>query len=137
MTTVPSMRSPLRAERMASTAAWSAAFSSPRPIRREAARAAHSVTRTTSRARLRSMRCTSPMLSSAALILRFPGSAVPLSERLDAYHARRLPYRVKPGDLRQCTDHSRLLGLVRGEHDRHGLVGRPRALDHGLHRDRL
>src|SRR3546814_8187499 len=41
--------------RMAFTAAWSAAFSSPRPIRRDAASAAASVTRTVSRARLRSI----------------------------------------------------------------------------------
>src|SRR3546814_13365096 len=40
---------------MAFTAAWSAAFSSPRPIRRDAASAAASVTRTVSRARLRSI----------------------------------------------------------------------------------
>ena len=40
--------------RMASTAAWSAAFSSPRPISRALASAAASVTRTVSRARLRS-----------------------------------------------------------------------------------
>ena len=40
---------------MALTAAWSAAFSSPRPIRREAASAAASVTRTVSSARLRSI----------------------------------------------------------------------------------
>ena len=50
-------RSPalLSAWRIASTAAWSAAFSSPRPISREADSAAASVTRTASSARLRSI----------------------------------------------------------------------------------
>ena len=46
---------------MASTAAPSAPFLSPRPIQREAARAAASVTRTSSMARLRSGRCFSVM----------------------------------------------------------------------------
>jgi len=45
-----------KARRMASTAAPSAAFLSPRPIQREAASAAASVTRTSSSARLRSTR---------------------------------------------------------------------------------
>src|SRR5262245_45116220 len=40
--------------RMALTAAWSAAISSPRPRRRAAATAARSVTRTSSRVRMRS-----------------------------------------------------------------------------------
>ena len=48
-------RAMLSAVRMASTAAWSAAFSSPRPISCEAASAAASVTRTASSARLRSI----------------------------------------------------------------------------------
>src|SRR5256714_7292530 len=51
MTTVSSIA------RIASTAAWSAAFLSPRPIQRPAPMAAASVTRTSSRARLRSGRC--------------------------------------------------------------------------------
>src|SRR3546814_8509858 len=55
ITTVPSISRPFSDWRMALTAAWSAAFSSPRPIRREAASAAASVTRTVSRARLRSI----------------------------------------------------------------------------------
>ena len=55
ITTVPSIDMLLSAVRMASTAAWSAAFSSPRPIQRDAASAAASVTRTTSSARLRSI----------------------------------------------------------------------------------
>src|SRR5260370_3765998 len=48
MTMVPRMCSSLNAFRIASTAAWSAAFSSPRPIRRAEAMAAASVSRTAS-----------------------------------------------------------------------------------------
>src|SRR5215468_8217651 len=55
MTTVPWMCRVSNALRMASTAAWSERFFSPRPISRAAAIAASSVTRTTSSARLRSM----------------------------------------------------------------------------------
>ncbi len=54
MTTVPSIGSSFNAARIASTAAWSAAFSSPRPIRSDAAIAAASVTRTISRTSNRS-----------------------------------------------------------------------------------
>jgi hypothetical protein len=53
MTTMPSMATLLMVARMASTAAPSAPFLSPRPTQRAAARAAASVTRTSSRARLR------------------------------------------------------------------------------------
>src|SRR5215218_215903 len=56
MTTTPSMWTVSRTRRMASTAAWSAASLSPMPTRRAAASAAASVTRTSSRARLRSGR---------------------------------------------------------------------------------
>src|SRR4051812_9766295 len=54
MTTVPSMLTVPSTSRMASTAAWSAPSLSPRPTIRAAARAAASVVRTSSRARLRS-----------------------------------------------------------------------------------
>src|SRR3954471_21068644 len=54
ITTVPSISRLLSAARIASTAAWSAAFSSPRPISFDAATAAASVTRTISRTRTRS-----------------------------------------------------------------------------------
>src|SRR5918997_201619 len=57
MTTTPSMATVSRTTRMASTAAWSAPSLSPRPIQRDAARAAASVTRTSSMARLRSGDC--------------------------------------------------------------------------------
>src|SRR5919202_1072433 len=56
MTTMPSMRTVSSIRRIASTAAWSAASFSPRPTQRAAAMAPYSVTRTSSRARLRSGR---------------------------------------------------------------------------------
>src|SRR3954470_6942811 len=56
ITTMPSMRTLSSIMRMASTAAWSAASLSPIPVSRAAARAAYSVTRTRSSARLRSGR---------------------------------------------------------------------------------
>src|SRR5919112_238513 len=54
ITTMPSMATVSSTTRMASTAAWSAPSLSPRPIHRDAASAAASVTRTSSMARLRS-----------------------------------------------------------------------------------
>src|SRR5437588_8010808 len=61
MTTVLRMCRSLNARRMASTAAWSAAFSSPRPIKRAEAMAAASVSRTAS----------SPMFLSMPSSLQF------------------------------------------------------------------
>ena len=54
ITTTPRIETVLTIRRMRSTAAWSAAFLSPRPIQREAPMAAASVTRTSSSARFRS-----------------------------------------------------------------------------------
>ena len=54
ITTVPSMGRTLKAARIASTAAWSASCSLPRPIWAKAAMAAASVTRTASSAKARS-----------------------------------------------------------------------------------
>src|SRR4051812_157271 len=54
MTTTPFMAIEARTGRMASTAAWSTRSLSPRPMKRPAAIAAASVTRTSSSARLRS-----------------------------------------------------------------------------------
>ena len=54
ITIVPSIESPLRASRIAFTAALSASFSKPLPIQLKLARAAASVTRTASNAKLRS-----------------------------------------------------------------------------------
>src|SRR5437773_7364035 len=78
MTTTPSMSTVWSTRRMASTAAPSTAFLSPRPIGRAAARAAASVARTRSRARLRSRGCaiTSASVSRDA---RASGEARPSS----------------------------------------------------------
>src|SRR4051812_31276916 len=122
MTTVPSMFSELSAVRMASTAAWSAAFSSPRPISREAASAAASVTRTTSSARLRSIIYGLPIVSR---------------ELLDRHDMRRLDDRR---DLAELLDHARdlrLAGLMGGENDRHPIARRARTLDHRFQRNIL
>src|SRR5206468_85223 len=54
MTTMPSIAIEARTGRIASTAAWSTRSLSPRPMKRPAAMAAASVTRTSSSARLRS-----------------------------------------------------------------------------------
>src|SRR3954447_7994506 len=77
MTTMPSIATVDSTTRMASTAAPSAPSLSPRPIQREAASAAASVTRTSSMARLRSGAC-----FSAAVILRtLPGTVCGARER--------------------------------------------------------
>src|SRR5713226_2723976 len=57
ITMVPRMCNSLNALRMASTAAWSASFSSPRPITRAEAIEAASVSRTASSPMFLSMRC--------------------------------------------------------------------------------
>src|ERR671935_1546716 len=60
MTTTPFMETESSIARIPSTAAWSAAFLSPRPIHRPAPIAAISVTRTSSSARFRSGRVGAP-----------------------------------------------------------------------------
>src|SRR5581483_3954567 len=70
MTTTPDITTVSSIARMASTAAWSAAFLSPRPIQRPAPMAAASVTRTSSRARLRSGRAVVIPLGSYGLPVR-------------------------------------------------------------------
>src|SRR5436305_3748591 len=71
MTIVPSIGRRLSSRRRASTAAWSAAFSSPRPRRRADDTAARSVTRTSSSVRMRSMIFSSWMTRSATLLSEF------------------------------------------------------------------
>src|SRR6266581_4870884 len=66
ITTVPSIAIASNARRIASIAAMSAAVSSPRPMKRAEASAAASVTRTTSRARFRSIGARTPRVCSAA-----------------------------------------------------------------------
>ena len=85
ITMVPSMGSLLNSRRMASTAAWSAARSLPRPARRAAETAARSVTRTISRESTRSKaRCgrividgagPSLLICSSLVCMRVEGSA--------------------------------------------------------------
>src|SRR5919197_4331124 len=80
MTTMPSMSIEARTGRIASTAAWSTRSLSPRPMKRPAAIAAASVTRTSSSARLRS--------GSGG---RSPASPITAS----LYLGRKLPARVR------------------------------------------
>src|SRR5579883_2177346 len=131
MTTVPSMARLLRAKRIASTAAWSAAFSSPRPMRREAERAAASVTRTASRARLRSITAVLSIVPPSACF------SFGVLEILDADHARRLQHGVQAADPVEGAAHRRLFGEMGREHDRHGFARRAPPLDHGFERDLL
>src|SRR5262245_6174500 len=129
MTTVPSMARPLSARRMASTAAWSAAFSSPRPISIEAESAAASVTRTTSSARLRSIViglaiAHHPLLPTVAIIIAGRTPSLPAAravakaegrlQRLDPDHVGRLHDRVQTGDAGERAAHRGFLGLEIG-----------------------
>src|SRR5205823_2958975 len=66
--------------RIASTAAWSAAFLSPRPIQRAEASAAYSVVRTSSSARLRSGRRPSAVVPAAASVAVRPSIAGKLQD---------------------------------------------------------
>src|ERR1700720_1911306 len=104
------MASELSVVRMASTAAWSAIFSSPRPISLEAASAAASVTRTASSARLRSILPVSAIASSVGVSMR-------RLKRFDSDQAGLLGYRLQLRDPRQGAPHRRLFRLVRGQHD--------------------
>src|SRR6202011_2758833 len=129
ITTVPSIVRPLSAWRIASTAAWSAAFSSPRPISREAESAATSVTRTASSARLRSIFGVSGM----AFLLVFAERLL-FSEILDADHTRRLEHRVERFAPVERPAHRRLDSAVGRHYHRHRLARRAAAPDHRLHR---
>src|SRR3982074_3712926 len=72
MTTTPSIGIIPRARRMASTAAPSAVFLSPRPIQRALASAPASVTRTSSRARLRLISADTPSAARSGRAIRAP-----------------------------------------------------------------
>ena len=74
ITTVPRIGSLLSSRRMASTAAWSAAISLPRPRRRAADTAARSVTRTISSERMRSNSCCGCTLIAAIVSFLGAGS---------------------------------------------------------------
>src|SRR6516162_3393924 len=107
MTTVPSIGSLLSSRRMASTAAWSAAFSSPRPRSRAARTAARSVTRTISIERMRSsIKACGTVIE--AMIVSLCKSAAPLV-LFDA------------DDLRLPGDYT--VAAHRGEGLTHGILG--------------
>src|SRR5947209_1982194 len=112
ITTVPSIGSLLSSRRIASTAAWSAAFSSPRPRSRAADTAARSVTRTISSDRMRSSRALSPPAGAAALSLGF-SMAIARSITMSAL--------LDPDDLRGLGQHS--VALDRGERAPHRVLG--------------
>src|SRR5258708_1686447 len=128
MTTVPAIDRLLSASRIASTAAWSAAFSSPRPIQRDAESAAASVTRTASSARLRSIF----EVSGTAFLLSCRRRL--FSEILDADHVRRLEHGIERLDLLYRPAHRRLDRNVGRQHHRHGLPRGAAALNHRFHR---
>src|SRR6266478_889896 len=128
MTTVPAIDRLLSASLIASTAAWSAAFSSPRPIQRDAESAAASVTRTASSARLRSIF----EVSGTAFLLSCRWRL--LSEILDADHVRRLEHGFERLDLLEGPTHCCLDRDVGRQHHRHGLPRGAAALDHRFHR---
>src|ERR1700730_1673634 len=122
MTTVPAIETLFRPSPLASTAAWSPAFSSPRPIQREPESAAASVTRTASSARLRSIF----EVSGTAFLLSCRWRL--LSEILDADHVRRLEHGFEPLDLLEGPAHCRLDRDVGRQHHRHGLPPGPAAM---------
>src|SRR5262245_1054456 len=106
---------------MASTAALSAAFSSPRPRKRAAAMAAASVTRATSSTKTRSSTPATSwpcMVSDIAhpLLALFPAAAV--SQRLDSYHLGALRYIAILADRRQRAADRFLGGFVGDENNR-------------------
>ena len=133
ITTVPSIGSLLSSRRMASTAAWSAAFSSPRPRSRAADTAARSVTRTISSERMRSStwfgldgdrrRHVAPLCRPCADV-RLPVRV--LSVFLDADHlrlARKSPCRALTAA--SALAHRILGGRIGDQDDRHRTRSRP------------
>src|SRR5262245_59469873 len=120
MTTRPLMWTLPSSLRMASTAALSAAFSSPRPLNLAAEIAAASVTRATSRTRMRSR----PPDSSTLAIASLPCCrACPPSQRFYAYHLRRLGHVAVAVDRLKCAPDGLLGGLVGNQDDRRRRAG--------------
>src|SRR5438105_7100195 len=118
MTMVPRMCSSLNALRMASTAAWSAPFSSPRPIRRAEAIAAASVSRTASSPMFRSIMTWSPppMLRPSASARRRRGPLLrePHVERRGPFH--RLHQPVRRAGRPAFSTHAGVHGMPEDEH---------------------
>src|SRR3546814_740236 len=137
ITTVPSISSPFSDWRMAFTAAWSAAFSSPRPIRRDAASAAASVTRTVSRARLRSIELEGELEDDLACGI---GTSYGWGLEIDnADQPRLFHHDCQLGDAGERPLDLGFLRVVRHDDHRHRLalpLGAA-ALDHRFHRNVL
>src|SRR5205085_7093217 len=111
ITTVPWIGSLLSSRRMASTAAWSAAFSLPRPRKRAADTAARSVTRTISSERMRS----SIWCAWTVMVDMFPPWRRTLV-LLNPDNLRRARYHPVPLDRRKGLAHS-ILGRRIGDED--------------------
>src|SRR5882724_10589538 len=129
ITIVPSIGSLLSSRRMASTAAWSAAFSSPRPQSRAADTAARSVTRTISSDRMRSsIWCGSTVtfLIGSVFLCSVPRCA--RSALLDPDQLRLLGQDTILLDRRQRPTYRILGGRIGDEHDRRRLVSPRRIL---------
>src|SRR5690554_1867182 len=143
MTIRPSMWTRSSSARMASTAAASAAFSSPLPRHPAAAAAARSVTRTSSRVRLRSMMAG---VLSAAVLASCMWSPAPRGRVLKGFDPDQLRLADSEpvaGDLRKRLAHDRLGSRMGDQHYRARLLARLRsrihaqigALDYALQRD--
>src|SRR5579859_1232751 len=115
MTITPSIASSLSAVRMASTAAWSAAFSSPRPARAQAAIAASSATRTASITKPRSRVWVVIIISKGAERAMVGG----FSDARDANYARGCDHGRQGGHGADGPGDGRLGRDVGGEDDRH------------------
>src|SRR3984893_578096 len=118
------MATEAKPRRMAVTAAPSASFFLPNPIQRLAAIAAASVTRTNSKARLRSVCC-----SSVMFIFCF------LSGRLNTNHGGVLQHGVQSSNAPQRLPHGSLIGIMRRQYHRHRLARAAATLQHALHGD--
>src|SRR6185312_14936050 len=108
ITTVPSIGSLLSSRRMASTAAWSAAFSLPWPRNRAADTAARSVTRTSSSVRMRSsINCggTEIWVDIGALLETSSWALRPAVNHLTRNRHDLASILFDPDDLRPAADH--------------------------------
>src|SRR5438094_164739 len=125
ITTVPSIGSLLSSRRIASTAAWSAAFSWPWPRSRAADTAARSVTRTISSVRMRSSNSCggTEIWVDISLLLKVPGrtawSAPTIPNRANRCSALVL---FDPDHLRPAVDD--LVMLHGGKRAAHGILMR-------------
>src|SRR5260221_4946858 len=123
ITTVPEIGKELNAERMASTAARSAACSSPRPICTDAAMAAASVTRTASSAKAR---------SNGLLVMPSPWAFEGRSGGLHGNHARTRANLVRGGDHLQGALNGKLRCVVGDHDDRDQLAIGAATMDHAF-----